>query len=458
MSVLRIKMTDSTSSSLTPGMAVRLLDHLRSMEWKLYFTLLLQDLLPSIYKSVRLHLLGNLPSDSGVNIASQVAWLSVAFEVLQELLIMPLYYILGNTITSQAETRNKVKTGLLLLVTAFAVISGALYLAAPSLVKAMAQSPDLIEVTTDYIRVEIFAFFVDSVNSFMIIPVKQMKLSKVLLISLILKMVLTVSLDVLLLSPMSFSFKLGVQGVAYSSLLTNLATFLLLLILLHCHLPLHLLTWRTCNFTWLRTWMRLGLFSGLDSLVRNLTYSIVILRSMNLLEEAGTYWTTTTFIWSYLLLPFLPLSEVLRVKVSTSTKGQPHCEVLAPFLLLTLVIALLWLVSIPGWRFVFSSVLQAAKPEESMSLMLLLLPFYIAFMFGHLLTSVLYALGKTNLIALKSVIGNIAIGSFFALTATKILPLSLTSVSLIFGSGLLLGTLTALALYGFVIKSLNFRL
>ena len=25
----------------------------------------------------------------------------------------------------------------------------------------------------------------------------------------------------------------------------------------------------------------------------------------NLLEEAGTYWTTTTFIWSYLLLPFL---------------------------------------------------------------------------------------------------------------------------------------------------------
>ena len=89
--------------------------------------------------------------------------------------------------------------------------------------------------------------------------------------------------------------------------------------------------------------------------------------------------------------------------------------------------------------------------------MLLLLP-YIAFMFGHLLTSVLYALGKTNLIALKSVIGNIAIGSFFALTATGILPLDLTSVSLIFGSGLLLGTLTAFVLYLFVIKSFNYSL
>ena len=149
-------------------------------------------------------------------------------------------------------------------------------------------------------------------------------MNKVLLISLILKLVLTISLDVLLLSPLSFSFKLGVQGVAYSSLLTNLATFLLLLVLLHLHLPLHLLTWRTCKFTWLRTWARLGLFSGLDSLVRNLTYSIVILRSMNLLEEAGTYWTATTFIWSYLLLPFLPLSEILRVDIATAGKTNDH--------------------------------------------------------------------------------------------------------------------------------------
>ena len=451
-------MNESTSPSLAPNMAARILNHLRAMEWKLYFTLFLRALLPSIYSTVRLHLLGSLPSDSGVNIASQVAWLSLAFEVLQELLIMPLYFILGSTITNQAETRNKVKTGLLLLVTVFALTSSTLYVAAPTLVKAMAQSPDLLEVTTDYIRVEIFGFFVQSVNDFLIIPVQLMKLNKVLLISLLLKMILTISLDILLLSPLSFSFKLGVQGVAYSSLVTNIATFLLLLILLQSHLPLHLLTWRTCKFTWLRTWTRLGLFSGIDSLVRNLTYSIVILRSMNLLEEAGTYWTTTTFIWSYLLLPFLPLSEVLRVKVSTSPKEQPHCAVLAPFLLLTLAIASLWLASIPGWHFVFASVLQVPKPEDNISLMFLLLPFYIAFMFGHLLTSVLYALGKTNLIALKSVIGNISIGSFFALTATGILPLDLTSVSLIFGSGLLLGTLTAFVLYLFVIKSFNYSL
>ena len=158
------------------------------------------------------------------------------------------------------------------------------------------------------------------------------------------------------------------------------------------------------------------------------------------------------------MLPFLPLSEVLRVKVSTSSKDQPHFAVLAPFLLLALAIALLWLVSIPGWRFVFASVLQVPKPEDSISLMLLLLPFYIAFMFGHLLTSVLYALGKTNLIALKSVIGNIAIGSIFALTVTDILPFNLTNICLIFGSGLLLGSITSFAIYWMIAKKLNYTL
>ena len=90
--------------------------------------------------------------------------------------------------------------------------------------------------------------------------------------------------------------------------------------------------------------------------------------------------------------------------------------------------------------------------------MLLLLPFYIAFMFGHLLTSVLYALGKTNLVALKSVIGNIVIGSIFALTVTDILSFNLTNICLIFGSGLLLGSITSCAVYWMVVKKLNYTL
>ena len=139
-------------SKTTPSSSfARLGQLLVALEWKLYSTLLVQALLPTTYSSVRLHLLGELPSDSGVNIASQVVWLSLVFKVMQELFIMPLYFILGGTINDHIETRNKVKTGFVLLGGLFVLSSGALFAAAPALVKAMAQSPDLIEVTTSQV-------------------------------------------------------------------------------------------------------------------------------------------------------------------------------------------------------------------------------------------------------------------------------------------------------------------
>ena len=61
------------------------------IDYALYFTLIFKALLPAIYSTVRVSLLGNLPTDNGINIASQVVWLSLCFEVLQEMLILPLY-------------------------------------------------------------------------------------------------------------------------------------------------------------------------------------------------------------------------------------------------------------------------------------------------------------------------------------------------------------------------------
>ena len=42
------------------------------LQWRLYLSLVARALLPTIYSSLRLSLLGDLPSDQGVNIASQV--------------------------------------------------------------------------------------------------------------------------------------------------------------------------------------------------------------------------------------------------------------------------------------------------------------------------------------------------------------------------------------------------
>ena len=148
----------------------------------------------------------------------------------------------------------------------------------------------------------------------MLIPIELLLLNKVIIASLVLKFILTVILDVTFLSDFSFSLKLGVNGVGFSNIITEGAnTTLLAFFIIRTLRKDWSLDW---NYKWVKEWFRIGFWSGLDSLIRNLVYMLLILRSMNLLSESGLYWTTNTFIWSYVLLPFLPLSEVLRLDIS----------------------------------------------------------------------------------------------------------------------------------------------
>ena len=133
-----------------------------------------------------------------------------------------------------------------------------------------------------------------------------------------------------------------------------------------------------------------------------------------------------------------------------------HTDKLSGYFVVTLIILVLWALTIPGWSMFYRLVFRVEDPQENVRLTLILLPFYGFFMLGHLLTSVLYGLGYTNYIALKSVAGNILISATWSLTLINILPLSLLSVCLLFGGGLLLGFITSAVLGIRAVKRSNF--
>ena len=433
---------------------------LARIEYVLYFTLFFKAFLPSIYTTVRVSLLGNLSTNNGVDIASQVVWLSLFFKVLQEILILPLYFTFGQTIQDINTTLNKLKSGLLIISVVLLISCGILYASIPSLAIMMAQHQDLVIQTTEYVRIEIFSFFLESINDFLMIPMKLLIMNREISCCLIVKVALTIILDITFLSDLGYSLNIGVNGVAYSNILTSFVNMILIIIFLIRTLCD---SWQQfkckLDFGWLRTWLHLGFFSGLDSLVRNLTYMLVILRSMNLLSDAGLYWTTNTFIWSWLLLPFLPLSEILKVDISTTaTVKEHHMKKMAGYVLITFIIVVMWAFTIPAWELFFRHILNAESPEENVQLALLLLPFYCFFMFASLINSVFYALGKTNFIACKSIIGNIVNSILFSLTLIGVIPLNLISVSLIFGTGMLLGFITSSAFYIYVLNGIKYKL
>jgi Na+-driven multidrug efflux pump len=87
---------------------------------------------------------------------------------------------------------------------------------------------------------------------------------------------------------MAIFFTVGVLGAAWSSVISSSATLVFLLIYCWCKLKMEFMrdVWSgSYNFGWIKVWSKVGFFSALDSLIRNVVYLVVVLRAMNLLQE-----------------------------------------------------------------------------------------------------------------------------------------------------------------------------
>ena len=183
---------------------------------------------------------------------------------------------------------------------------------------------------------------------------------------------------------------------------------------------------------------------------------------MNVLNEQGSYWVANTFIWSWLLLPILPLSDLIKQDIASNLNNEsnkkPFWIKLFPYVSFTFVTLLIWLVSLPGWHWFLVTVLNSDKPDLVLDLIEQLVPCYACFTFGLLFTSVLYALGRTDYLALKSFIGNCLIVTLFFLFHNEILfKNNVFGVAAIFGIGLVFGTVTSVLFFAIITKT-NFLL
>jgi hypothetical protein len=93
----------------TKEMAVKKM--LKKIDLRLYAALLVLGLCPTIYTTVRTHFLGQLPGDWSFSIAGQLTWVNLLYEVLEEAIILPLFFILGTPSEDRKEFSNRVKTG-----------------------------------------------------------------------------------------------------------------------------------------------------------------------------------------------------------------------------------------------------------------------------------------------------------------------------------------------------------
>lgn len=422
-----------------------MLSAIYAINYRLWLAILLTALLPAIYSTVRIYFLNTLPDTWSVSIAAQSAWLNLAYEVVQEALILPLYYLFGQVIRDRQAMRERVSFAFLVTLTAYAALTIGILFGADTLTRAMAQQPELQTLTARYIRLESFALMVGILNDICIVVVVAFAWQRLLLALVLFRAMLTIGFDSLFVGQFDHSLDLGVQGVA----LTNIAVGTLLL------LPSAFILVRIgvlgrpeiiTGTIWIGNWFRVAVRSGLESGVRNLAFSLMILRMMNEVQEAGLFWVTNGFIWGWLLLPVLTLGTLIRRdagihsgRIGARFKG---------YLYLIAIISALWVVTIPGWSWFISTAMGSSDADRVVSLALLMLAFYVAFAFNHALDSYLYGMGRTDLMLYQSLFVSIVYygAAFLAYRMGVFLP-GLQKIALLFGGGILVDS--ALTLWQF---------
>ena len=65
---------------------------LLNINYKLFFALLVLGLAPTVYTTVRVFFLGQLPGEWSFSIAGQLSWVNLLYEILKEAIIHPLFY------------------------------------------------------------------------------------------------------------------------------------------------------------------------------------------------------------------------------------------------------------------------------------------------------------------------------------------------------------------------------
>ena len=425
---------------------MKIIRALRTVNYRLWFAIFTTMLLPTVYQTVRIFCLGDMPSDSGINIASQLQWVNLFYEVVQEALILPLFFLLGKSIDNRDEFANKVRTGLIVTAIIYAMVSVIVMLCARPLVVLMAQDTALSDATVTYVRLETVAALFSTLWRFMMTVLVTLKKDKYIYIVLIIQMVLSVLLDTFLISNLAVSAKFGVNGIAVTNIIVN-AVILGCSILLLYRENIRLFAKQKRSFGWLNEWFKVGKFSGLESLLRNLAFMVMVVRMVNIVAEQGNYWLANNFIWQWLLLPGLALADLVKKEIGES-KDNIRDKTFG-YLVLVSIFAIIWLISIPLWKPFLQYVMNVEEYETVFKIVLLETGFYITFLFNScIFDSTFYGIGKTNYMLIQSMcIDGFYYGVMFVLYLTGVFVPTLLGICLMFGIGMALDFIPTLCLY-----------
>ena len=127
----------------------------------LFLTLIGKLLIPTIYTSCRVYILGSIPDETVINVISQMVWVTVIMEIMEEALLMPLYHCFGKAAAAEDDSLlvPQVRSGFYICLLFYTVFCGIIAIFTPQLIEVMGINHDLGPETSKYIRLELVGVF-----------------------------------------------------------------------------------------------------------------------------------------------------------------------------------------------------------------------------------------------------------------------------------------------------------
>ncbi len=423
---------------------------LKNINYRVFIALIVVGLVPTLYTTLRVFWLGQLPSEYSYSVAGQLEWVNLIFEIVSEAIILPLYYFIGKAVNDKKELTNRIKTGMLVTFLVYLVLALVLMVSINPLLELMAVSPDIIDESATYIRIEVVANIFSSLTSFGLVVLTTMKKETYLYIFMGIKLVLCTVLDLFLVSSLACSANLGVNGIGISNIITNVLLLCGVIAIFYKE-DIKIFNREKMQFGWMKEFLKVGGLSGLESLVRNVAYMVMVSRMVNVVNEQGVYWVANNFIWGWLLLPVTELGELIKRETSKDRDAIKNNTL--GYFGITLIIVMLWCVTIPAWKPFMTTVLQYDDVDKLFNLVLILLGFYVLYAFQNVFDSTFYGIGKTNYMLFESIVTNtVYYGIAFILYMTGVFVPTLTGIALMFGIGVAFDSIVSLCAYVFLLK------
>ena len=420
------------------------------IDYRLIISLMLIQLAPTLYTTLRVFFLGQLPGEYSFSIAGQLTWVNLLYEIINESIILPLYYFIGKASNNKKELGNCFKSGLLVTFLIYVVLALMIMLFIKPMLTMMSVNKEILAESATYIQIESIALIFSVLLNFNLIVLITLNKVKYLYILTGMRLILCTVIDTLLVSSLPCSLNLGVNGIAIANIIVNGTILVISLWLLHKE-NFSFFTKQKLSFKWMKELWKIGGISGIESFVRNFAYIVMISRMVNVVNEQGTYWVANNFIWGWFLLPITQLGEYIKKDVATDRYAIKNKTL--GYFAITTVICSLWFVTIPLWKPFMTNILVFKHVDKLYNLVMILAGFYVLYAFQNVFDATFYGLGKTKHMLFESVVTNtLYYGTAFLLYITKIWVPTLTGIALMFGIGMAFDSLVSLGAYRYLLK------